>query len=107
MEILRLTAGQEAPWHCHSEVTDTFWGMGGRMVIETHAPTAVVDLAPGQMHAVPLKRAHRVTGKDRGRCRFAILQGVGASNFMPLGACCAGAAWPSSVREARSLPAQA
>jgi hypothetical protein len=37
------------------------------------------------MHAVPAKRAHRVTGKDGGRCRFAILQGIGTYDFQPVG----------------------
>jgi hypothetical protein len=58
--------------------------MEGPMVIETRAPREVVELAPGQMHAVPSKRAHRVTGKDGGRCRFAILQGVGTYDFQPV-----------------------
>ena len=85
MQILTLAAGQEVPWHWHSEVTDTFWCMEGPMVIETRAPTATVELQPGQMHAVPARLAHRVTGKEGGRCRFAILQGVGRYDFMPVG----------------------
>ena len=38
MQILTLAAGQEVPWHWHSEVADTFWCMDGPMVIETRAP---------------------------------------------------------------------
>jgi hypothetical protein len=37
------------------------------------------------MHAVPAKRAHRVTGKGGERCRFAILQGIGTYDFQPVG----------------------
>ena len=85
MQILTLAAGQEVPWHWHSEVVGTFWCMDGPMVIETRAPREVVELAPGQMYAVPVRRAHRVTGKDGGRCRFAILQGVGTYDFQPVG----------------------
>jgi hypothetical protein len=89
-------------------VTDTFWCMEGPMVIETRAPSEVVELAPGQMYAVPSRRAHRVTGKDGGRCRFGILQGVGTYDFKPVGACCAAAArwrfrccWPRGARRHR------
>ncbi len=85
MQILTLAAGQEVPWHWHSEVVDTFWCMDGPMVIETRVPREVVELAPGQMYAVPARQAHRVTGKDGGRCRFAILQGVGTYDFQPVG----------------------
>ena len=42
-------------------------------------------LQPGQMHAVPPHTAHRVTGQDGGRARFAILQGVGTYDFKPVG----------------------
>ncbi len=85
MQILTLAAGQEVPWHWHSEVTDTFWCMEGPMVIETRAPQAMVELQPGQMHAVQPRTAHRVTGKNGGRCRFGLLQGVGAYDFLKVG----------------------
>ncbi|WP_135465966.1 cupin domain-containing protein [Crenalkalicoccus roseus] len=85
MQILTLAAGQEVPWHWHSEVTDTFWCMEGPMVIEMRAPQEAVELQPGQMHAVPPRRAHRVSGKGGGRCRFALLQGVGPYDFRPVG----------------------
>jgi mannose-6-phosphate isomerase-like protein (cupin superfamily) len=62
MQILTLSAGQEVPWHWHSEVTDTFWCMDGPMVIEMRAPREEVELAPGQMHAVPAKRLIREGG---------------------------------------------
>jgi quercetin dioxygenase-like cupin family protein len=85
MQILTLAEGQEVPWHWHSEVTDTFWCMDGPMVIESRAPATVTVLQPGQMHAVPPATAHRVTGQDGGRARFAILQGVGTYDFRPVG----------------------
>ncbi len=86
MVILTLAPGQEVPWHWHSTVTDTFICLEGIVTVETRAPRGHVELAPGQMHALPAKRAHRVTGKDGGRCKFAILQGVGRYDFNPVGA---------------------
>lgn len=86
MQILTLDAGQEVPWHWHSEVTDTFFCMEGPMVIETRAPGTVTELQPGQMYAVSPRTAHRVTGKEMGPCRFAILQGVGIYDFQKVGA---------------------
>ena len=55
------------------------------MVIETRAPTTETVMQPGQMHAVPARCAHRVTGQGGGRAKFAILQGVGTYDFMPIG----------------------
>jgi len=86
MQILTLDVGQEVPWHWHSEIADTFFCMEGPMVIETRAPNTLTELQPGQMHAVQPKTAHRVTGKDGAGCRFAILQGVGIYDFLPVGA---------------------
>jgi len=34
---------------------------------------------------VPAKRAHRVTGKNGGPCKFGVLQGVGVYDFNPIG----------------------
>lgn len=84
--MLTLAAGQEVPWHWHSNVTDTFFCMKGPMVVETRAPREAFELQPGETCAVPAKRAHRVTGKNDGPCKFALLQGVGAYDFNPVGA---------------------
>lgn len=85
MVVLTLAAGQEVPWHWHSNVSDTFFCMQGPMVIETRAPREVKELRPGETHIVPAKRAHRVTGKDMGPCKFGVLQGVGRYDFNPVG----------------------
>ena len=34
---------------------------------------------------VPPKTAHEVAGKDGAGCRFAIVQGVGVHDFIPVG----------------------
>lgn len=85
MVVLTLAAGQEVPWHWHSNVSDTFFCMKGPMVIETRAPRELIELKPGETHVVPAKRAHRVTGKNDGPCKFGILQGVGTYDFNPVG----------------------
>ena len=82
--ILTLAAGQEVPWHFHTNVTDTFICMEGPMVIETSGPRRAVELKPGETHAIPARQPHRVHGKDGGRCKFANLQGVGTYDFNPL-----------------------
>ena len=42
-------------------------------------------MAVGESCAVPPKTAHRVTGKDGGRCRFLIVQGVDEYDYCPVG----------------------
>lgn len=85
MVVLTLAPGQEVPWHWHTNVADNFICLEGPMVVETRAPRERIELRPGERCMVPARRAHRVNGKDGGRCKFAILQGVGAYDFNPVG----------------------
>jgi quercetin dioxygenase-like cupin family protein len=85
MVVLTLGRGQEVPWHWHSNVTDHVICLEGPMVVETRAPRERFELMPGERCTIPSRRAHRVGGKDGGPCKFAILQGVGAYDFNPVG----------------------
>ena len=85
LSVLTLAAGQEVPWHWHTQVSDQILCIEGPMVVETRAPSARFEMKTGESCSVPAKRAHRVSGKDGGRCRFAILQGVGHYDFNPVG----------------------
>jgi mannose-6-phosphate isomerase-like protein (cupin superfamily) len=89
MVILTLAPQEQVPWHFHHNVSDTFFCMEGPMVIHMRDSDEAVELFAGQMFAVPVGRPHRVTGKavageGTGRCKFAILQGVGKYDFVPL-----------------------
>jgi len=53
VSVLTLAAGQEVPWHYHSEITDSFVCLEGPMVVETRAPRHAYRLEPGQRCAVP------------------------------------------------------
>jgi quercetin dioxygenase-like cupin family protein len=85
MVVLTLGRGQEVPWHWHSQVTDHVICLEGPMVVETRAPRESFELEAGERCTVPARRAHRVSGKDGGPCKFAILQGIGSYDFNPVG----------------------
>jgi quercetin dioxygenase-like cupin family protein len=85
VSVLTLAAGQEVPWHYHSEITDSFVCLEGPMVVETRAPRNTHRLAPGERCAVPPKTAHRVHGEGGGPCKFLIIQGVGIYDFVAVG----------------------
>ena len=85
MVVLTLAAGQEVPWHWHSNVSDHMICLEGPMVVEMRAPRERIELTAGERCTVPVRRAHRVSGRDSGRCKFAILQGVGRYDFNPVG----------------------
>ena len=83
VQILTLANGQEVPWHCHTTVTDTFICLEGPMVVKTKTADADHELQPGDSCSVPPNTAHQVAGKNGGRCRFVIVQGVGKYDYIP------------------------
>ena len=83
VSILTLSAGQSVPWHHHSNVSDRFFCMEGPMVVETRIPRATHTLKSGETCMVPPRTAHYVHGQDNGPCRFMIVQGVGAYDYVP------------------------
>jgi quercetin dioxygenase-like cupin family protein len=85
VSVLTLAAGQEVPWHYHSEVTDSFVCLEGPMLVQTRVPRNVYRLEAGQRCAVPAKTAHQVQGEGGGPCKFLIVQGVGVYDFCPVG----------------------
>lgn len=80
--ILTLGPGHVVPWHFHSNVTDTFFCMEGPMIVTTQGGRNKTELAAGERYAVPSRTAHHVSGKDGGRCKFAIVQGIGTYDFV-------------------------
>ena len=85
VSILTLAVGDKVPWHYHSHVADIFVCVEGTTVVETKAPRGHHELAPGNTVIIPAKTAHQVTPKDETGCRFTVVQGVGAYDFVPVG----------------------
>jgi hypothetical protein len=75
---------QGEPWP-FAETLDRYVCLNAPMVVETRAPHAVIELETGESCAVPPKTAHYIHGKDNGRCRFLLLQGVGVYDNMTVG----------------------
>ena len=85
VQILSLGIGEKIPRHSHSAVSDIVICLEGTTVVETRAPRARHELAPGKHCVVARKTAHEVTGKDGDGCRFVIVHGVGEYDFVPVG----------------------
>ncbi len=84
VQILTLANGQEVLWHYHTAVTDTFTCLEGPMVVKIKTADADHELQPGDTCSVPPNTAHQVAGKNGGRCRFVIVQGVGPYDYIPV-----------------------
>lgn len=84
----RLEAGEEVPWHHHSAVFDVFYCLEGRLIIEradvfTAEQLPATVLHVGDSAKVDVGTAHRPFNSGPDRCRFLIIQGVGAYDYIP------------------------
>ncbi len=82
--LYTLAPGDVIPWHYHSEVTDWYFCLAGKLSIETRAPRAHELLDAGGNYTIPPKTAHRISNGGEHDCRFLLLQGVGRYDFQKI-----------------------
>ena len=81
---LTINPTQRVPWHCHSNVQDTFYVLKGQIRLFLRDPKEVVRLAPGETYAVRPQRPHLVINGGESAATFLVLQGIGEYDFVPL-----------------------
>lgn len=81
---LQISRTQSVPWHCHTNVQDTFYVLEGRIRIFLQDPKEEVTLGPGETYCVAPRRAHLVTNGGETSATFLVLQGMGEYDFVPL-----------------------
>lgn len=77
-----LDPGETIPWHRHSAVSDYYYGLEGMVAIETRVPAARHEVAAGQTTTVTPPTVHQVSNPGKAPCRFLLIQGVGAYDFI-------------------------
>jgi len=81
---LQISPTQTVPWHCHTNVQDTFYVLEGRLRIFLRDPKEDVTLGPSETYAVRPGRAHLVTNAGSTSATFLVLQGIGEYDYVPL-----------------------
>ena len=81
---LQLSPTQTVPWHTHTNVSDTFYVLEGRLRLFLQNPKEDKILTPGQSYAVAPGRPHLVTNAGESSMTFLVLQGVGEYDYVPL-----------------------
>lgn len=80
--LMTLGPGEATPWHHHSSVADTAFRLDGEVEVQMQGPEERLPLLPGQPCRVEPGRVHRVANVGPGSCRFLLVQGVGAYDFL-------------------------
>lgn len=81
---LQISPTQQVPWHCHTNVQDTFYVLQGRLRLFLRDPKEEVRLGPGETYTVRARRPHLVTNGGDASAVFLVLQGIGEYDYVPL-----------------------
>jgi len=81
---LQVGPSQQVPWHCHSNVQDTFYVLEGTIRLFLRDPKEEIRLTPGQTYTVRARRPHLVRNGGDASTVFLVLQGLGEYDFIPL-----------------------
>jgi quercetin dioxygenase-like cupin family protein len=81
---LTINPTQKVPWHCHSNVQDTFYVLEGQIRLFLRNPKEEIRLAPGETYSVKPRRPHMVINGGETAGTFLVLQGIGEYDFVPL-----------------------
>ena len=77
-----LDPGEFIPWHHHTSVADCYYGLEGKVTIETRNPAARHEAGAGQTANVTPPTPHHVSNSTGEPCRFLLIQGVGKYDFV-------------------------
>jgi quercetin dioxygenase-like cupin family protein len=81
---LTLSPTQTVPWHCHTNISDTFYVLAGELRLYLQEPKETVLLGVGESYAVAARRPHLVTNAGTDSMTILVLQGVGEYDYVPL-----------------------
>ncbi len=83
VRLVTLGPGEGNPWHHHSEITDTIFGVSGSVAVRCAEPEEQLVLAPGVRFSVTPGRIHRVENQlAKQSSQYLLIQGVGSYDFI-------------------------
>ena len=80
--IFTLAPGEVIPWHLHSETTDYYFVLSGRLTVETRSPEDRQTFAVGERYKIMPGNAHMLSNREKTDSQFLLLQGVGKYDWI-------------------------
>ena len=80
--IFTLAPGEVIPWHLHSETTDHYFVLSGRLTVETRSPEDRQTFAVGERYKIMPGNAHMLSNREKTDSQFLLLQGVGKYDWI-------------------------
>jgi len=83
VRVFTLAPGEVIPWHYHRETTDHYFVLDGMVSISAREPDVKQwSLRVGSSHKIKPGTPHLVANGGDTDCRFLLVQGVGAYDWM-------------------------
>ena len=83
VRVIELQAGEQGPFHFHTEVTDNMFGISGEITVSKKNPVETVILKPGMRCSLEPGRVHRVSnGHCSAHSEYLLIQGIGTYDFI-------------------------
>ncbi len=82
VRLFSLAPGEIIPWHYHSQSTDHYFVLEGNLTVETRNPQMQQVIKTGARHWLQPGVAHQISNRSREDCRFLLVQGVGAFDWV-------------------------
>src|SRR5262245_11603702 len=80
--MFTLAPEQKIPWHHHSEVTDYYFVLRGRLTIKMRTPDKVCELQAADRHQIEPGTPHLLCNPGAIDCKFLLLQGGGKYDWI-------------------------
>lgn len=80
---IELAAGEESPWHRHTQVQETVFCLRGEIAIRRAPPLGTVTLAPGQRCDIAPQVPHALGNPGRVEARYLLVQ-KGSYDFIAM-----------------------
>jgi quercetin dioxygenase-like cupin family protein len=82
VRLFTIAPGEIIPWHYHSQSTDHYFVLEGALTVQTRNPEQLSIVKTGGSHRLPAQMAHQISNQSARDCRFLLVQGVGALDWM-------------------------
>jgi mannose-6-phosphate isomerase-like protein (cupin superfamily) len=80
--VLTLAAGDSIPWHYHSETTDYYFVLRGRLTIAMRNPDEEHEFGIGDRHRITPGTAHLLSNRGATETQFLLIQGIGKYDWI-------------------------
>jgi quercetin dioxygenase-like cupin family protein len=82
VRLFTLAGGEIIPWHYHNHCADYYFVLEGTLTVQTRNPEKLSVIKTGAGHQVAPRIAHQISNQLHKDCRFLLIQGVGAFDWV-------------------------